>query len=89
MKKNYLLRVCEDTYSLVEELARKEDRSVNYMLCKLIERGLEGSVNKTNPNALYLKKQTVKDIEKIASKCNKTKEEVLELIVETYKNTFK
>ena len=32
---------------------------------------------------------TIKDIEKIASKCNKTKEEVLELIIETYKSTFK
>ena len=88
MKKNYLLRVCEDTYSSVEKLAKEEDRSVNYMLCKLIEKGLENS-KANDENAIYLKKQTVKDIEKIASKCNKTKEEVLELIVETYKSTFK
>ena len=88
MKKNYLLRVCEDTYSLVEKIAKEEDRSVNYMLCKLIDKGLENSKS-NNQNAIYLKKQTIKDIEKIASKCNKTKEEVLELIVETYKSTFK
>ena len=88
MKKNYLLRVCEDTYSLVEKLAKDEDRSVNYMLCKLIEKGLENSKS-NNSNTIYLKKQTIKDIEKIANKCNKTKEEVLELIVETYKSTFK
>ena len=88
MKKNYLLRVCEDTYSLVENLAKEEDRSVNYMLCKLIDKGLESSES-NNSNAIYLKNKTIKDIEKIASKCNKTKEEVLEIIVETYKSTFK
>ena len=88
MKKNYLLRMCNNNFSLVEELAKKEDRSVNYMLCKLIEKGLENS-KPNNQNAIYLKKQTIKDIEKIANKCNKTKEEVLEIIVETYKSTFK
>ena len=88
MKKNYLLRMCNEAYSLVEKIAKEEDRSVNYMLCKLIEKGLENS-KPNNQNAIYLKKQTVKDIEKIAGKCNKTKEEVLEIIVETYKNTFK
>ena len=88
MKKNYLLRVCEDTYSLVEKIAKEEDRSVNYMLCKLIEKGLENN-KANNENTIYLKKQTIKDIEKIASKCNKTKEEVLELIVEAYRSTFK
>ena len=88
MKKNYLLRVCEDTYSLVEKLAKEKDRSVNYMLCKLIENGLEDSKS-DNQNAIYLKKQTIKDIEKLAGKCNKTKEEVLEIMIETYKSTFK
>ena len=88
MKKNYLLRMCNDNFSLVEKLAKEEDRSVNYMLCKLIEKGLENSES-NNSNTIYLKKQTIKDIEKIANKCNKTKEEVLEIIVETYKSTFK
>ena len=88
MKKNYLLRMCNNKFSLVEKIAKDEDRSVNYTLCKLIEKGLENS-NPNNQNAIYLKKQTIKDIEKIANKCNKTKEEVLEIIVETYKNTFK
>ena len=88
MKKNYLLRMCNDKFSLVEKIAKEEDRSVNYMLCKLIEKGLENS-KANNQNAIYLKKQTIKDIEKIANKCNKTKEEVLELIVEAYRSTFK
>ena len=88
MKKNYLLRMCNDKFSLVEKIAKDEDRSVNYMLCKLIEKGLE-SGKSNNEDAIYLKERTIKDIEKIASKCNKTKEEVLELIVETYKSTFK
>ena len=89
MKKKYLLRMCNDTYSLVEDLAKEEDRSVNYMLCKLVEKGLESNISNNNPNAIYLKDKTIKDIEKIANKCNKTKEEVLEIIVETYKSTFK
>ena len=88
MKKNYLLRVCEDTYSLVEKLAKEEDRSVNYMLNKLIEKGLDGSKS-NNLNTICLKKETIKDIEKIASKCNKTKEEVIEIMLEAYKSTFK
>ena len=88
MKKNYLLRMCNEAYSLVEKKAKEEDRSVNYMLCKLIEKGLENN-KANNENTIYLKKQTIKDIEKIASKCNKTKEEVLELIVEAYRSTFK
>ena len=88
MKKNYLLRVCEDTYSLVEKLAKEEDRSVNYMLNKLIEKGLDGSKS-NNLNTICLKEQTVKDIEKIASKCSKTKEEVIEIMLEAYKSTFK
>ena len=88
MKKNYLLRVCEDTYSSVEKLAKEEDRSVNYMLCKLIDKGLENSKG-NNQNAICLKEQTIKDIEKIASKCNKTKEEVIESMLKAYKSTFK
>ena len=89
MKKNYLLRVCEDTYSLVEKLAKEEDRSVNYMLCKLIEKGLKVDAKDTNPYTICLKKQTIKDIEKLADKCNKAKEEVLEIMIEAYKSTFK
>ena len=87
MKKDYLLRMCKETHSLVEKMAKEEDRSVNYMLCKLIDKGLENSKS-NNQNAIYLKERTIKDIEKIANKCNKTKEEVLELIVETYKSTL-
>ena len=80
--------MCEDAYSLVEKLAKEEDRSVNYMLNKLIEKGLKADI-KANPNAICLKRQTIKDIEKIASKCNKTKEEVIEIMLEAYKSTFK
>ena len=88
MKKKYLLTMCKDAHSLVEKLAKEEDRSVNYMLCKLIDKGLENSKG-NNQNAICLKEQTIKDIEKIASKCNKTKEEVIEIMLEAYKSTFK
>ena len=88
MKKKYLLNMCKELYSEVEKIAKEDDRSVNYTLCKLIEKGLENSKD-NNSNAIYPKKQTMKDIEKIANKCNKTKEEVLEIIIETYKSTFK
>ena len=84
MKKDYLLRMCKELHLKVEKLAKEEDRSVNYMLCRLIEKGLESN----NVNGICLKKQTLKDIEKIANKCNKTMEEVLEIMVEIYKSTF-
>ena len=88
MKKKYLLTMCKDVHSLVEELAKEEDRSVNYMLNKLIEKSLDGS-RSNNLNTICLKKETIKDIEKIASKCSKTKEEVIEIMLEAYKSTFK
>ena len=88
MKKDYLLRMCKELYSAVEKLAKEEDRSVNYMLCKLIEKGLENSKD-NNLNAIYLNSKTIKDIEKIANKCNKTKEEVLESMIEAYKSTYR
>ena len=53
MKKDYLLRMCKDTHSLVEKMAKEEDRSVNYMLCKLIEKGLENN-KANNENTIYL-----------------------------------
>ena len=89
MKKDYPLRMCKETHSLVEKMAKEEDRSVNYMLCKLIEKGLSTDIKNINPNAICLKEQTIKDIEKIANKCNKTKEEVVEIMLEAYKSTFK
>ena len=58
------------------------------MLNKLIEKGLDNSKS-NNLNTICLKEQTVKDIEKIASKCNKTKEEVIEMMLLAYKSTFK
>ena len=88
MKKDYPLRMCKELHLQVEKLAREEDRSVNYMLCKLIEKGLENGKD-NNSNAIYLKSETIKDIEKIANKCNKTKEEVLESMLEAYKSTYR
>jgi hypothetical protein len=87
MKKNFLLRIEEDTFSLVEKLSKEEDRSINYMLCKLVNRGLEANIKVDN--AISLKSKTIKDLEKIASKSNKTKEEVLESMLEAYIKTFK
>jgi hypothetical protein len=87
MKKNFLLRIEEDTFSLVEKLSKEEDRSINYTLCKLVDRGLEA--NTRIDNAISLKSKTIKDLEKIASKSNKTKEVVLESMLEAYIKTFK
>ena len=88
MKKKYPLSMCKELHSKVEELAKEDDRSINYMLCKLIEKGFENNKS-DNSSAIYLNNKTIKDIEKIANKCNKTKEEVLESMIEAYKSTFK
>ena len=88
MKKKYPLSMCKELHSEVERLAKEEDRSVNYMLCKLIEKGLiDGKDN--NSSAIYLDSKTMKDIKELANRCNKTEEEVIKSFVEAYKSTFK
>ena len=88
MKKDYPLRMCKELHSAVEKLAKEEDRSVNYMLCKLIEKGLESGKD-NNLNAIYLDDKTVKDIKELANKCNRSVEEVIKGFVEAYRSTYK
>ena len=40
MKKNYLLRIDEEVFDKVKDISEVEDRSINYMMCKLIDKGL-------------------------------------------------
>ena len=40
MKKNFLLRIDKEIFDEVEYISEVEDRSINYMLCKLINKGL-------------------------------------------------
>ena len=42
MKKNFLLRIDEEIFDRVKSISETEDRSINYMIGKLIEKGLNG-----------------------------------------------
>ena len=38
LKKNFLLRVDEEIFDKVKDISEVEDRSINYMMCKLIDK---------------------------------------------------
>ena len=40
MKKNFLLRIDEEVFDKVKDISEVEERSINYMMCKLIDKGL-------------------------------------------------
>ena len=47
MKKNFLLRIDEEVFDKVKDISEVEERSINYMMCKLIDKGLKkGELNK-------------------------------------------
>ena len=54
MKKSFLLRIDEETFDKVKDISEVEERSINYMLCKLISKGL---------NRINLDESIEKDIE--------------------------
>ena len=40
LKKNFLLRIDEEVFDKVKDISEVEERSINYMMCKLIDKGL-------------------------------------------------
>ena len=80
MKKNFLLRMDEEIFDRVKSISEVEDRSINYMLCSLISRGL---------NSIKLNKSIEKDIEDFASKSRMSKSELIEIIWKAYKKTYR
>ena len=80
MKKNFLLRIDEEIFNKVENISKVEDRSINYMLCKLIDKGL---------SSINLDSNIEKEIEEYSSKINLNKSQLIESMWKTYRKTFK
>ena len=80
MKKNFLLRIDKEIFDEVEYISKVEDRSINYMLCKLINKGL---------NSIDLDSNIEKEIEEYSSKTNLSKTQLIEAMWKMYRKTFK
>ena len=79
MKKNFLLRIDEEVFNNIKDISEKEDRSINYMINKLINKGL---------NYIDLNEELEKDIEIQANKRRMSKNELITQIWNAYKKTF-
>ena len=80
LKKNFLLRVDEDIFDKVKNISEVEDRSINYMMCKLINRGL---------NCINLDDSIEKEIEEYANKSRMSKSDLIKTIWKVYKKTYR
>ena len=80
MKKDFLLRTTEEIFEKIKEKAKEDDRSITYMINKLIENGLTS----TNLNP-----KIDKELEEYANKISMTKEELIIRMWNTYSKTFK
>ena len=79
MKKNFLLRIDEEVFNNIKDISEKEDRSINYLINKLINKGL---------NYIELNEELEKDIEIQANKRRMSKNELITQIWNAYKKTF-
>ena len=79
MKKSFLLRIDEEVFNNIKDISEKEDRSINYMINKLINKGL---------NYIELNEELEKDIEIQANKRRMSKNELITQIWNAYKKTF-
>lgn len=80
MKKNFLLRVDEEIFDKIKDISEVEDRSINYTMCKLIYKGLNG---------INLSKDIEKEIEEYANRSRMNKTELIEVIWKVYKKTYR
>jgi hypothetical protein len=80
MKKPFLLRIDEEMLDRIKSIAEVEERSINYILCKLIDKGL---------NSINLDKEVETEIEEFALKNRITKKEAIEGIWRAYRKTYK
>ena len=80
MKKNFLLRIDEEVFDKVKDISEVEERSINYMMCKLIDKGL---------NCIDLGSDIEKEIEEYANKSRMNKTELIEAIWKVYKKTYR
>ena len=80
MKKNFLLRIDEEVFDKVKDISEFEERSINYMMCKLINKGL---------NCIDLGSEIEKEIEEYAIKSRMSKTDLIKTIWKVYKKTYK
>ena len=80
MKKNFLLRIDEEVFDKVKDISEVEERSINYMMCKLIDRGL---------NCIDLGDDIEKEIEEYAIKSRMSKTDLIKTIWKVYKKTYR
>ena len=80
LKKNFLLRVDEEIFDKVKDISEVEDRSINYMMCKLIDKGL---------NCIDLGSEIEKEIEEYAIKSRMNKTDLIKTIWKVYKKTYR
>ena len=80
LKKNFLLRIDEEIFDKIKDISEVEDRSINYMMCKLINKGLNG---------INLSKDIEKEIEEYANKSRMSKTDLIEVIWKVYKKTYR
>ena len=64
----------------VKDISEVEDRSINYMMCKLIDRGL---------NCIDLGSEIEKEIEEYAIKSRMSKTDLIKTIWKVYKKTYR
>ena len=80
MKKNFLLRIDEEVFDKVKDISEVEERSINYMMCKLINKGL---------NYIDLGDDIEKEIEEYAIKSRMSKTDLIKTIWKVYKKTYR
>lgn len=80
MKKSFLLRIDEEVFDKVKDITEVEERSINYMMCKLIDRGL---------NCIDLGSEIEKEIEEYAIKSRMSKTDLIKTIWKVYKKTYR
>ena len=80
MKKNFLLRIDEEVFDKVKDISEVEERSINYMMCKLIDRGL---------SCIDLGSEIEKEIEEYAIKSRMSKTDLIKTIWKVYKKTYR
>ena len=80
MKKNFLLRIDKEVFDKVKDISEVEERSINYMMCKLINKGL---------NCIDLGSEIEKEIEEYAIKSRMSKTDLIKTIWKVYKKTYR
>ena len=75
MKKNFLLRIDDEVFDKVYDISEVEERSINYMMCKLIDKGL---------NCIDLGSEIEKEIEEYAIISRMSKTDLIKTIWKVY-----